>query len=261
MGLFYQKLKSLDRASEESDVKYFLKVNCLSKRAFVSRVSFLSLAFMLEGCAILGSRQGAVIELSQKAYVTDENHETRLHKKGDQINLGSGAVLLESPGHMSMLIVPTGGESGIIKTKFQEASIGEDSQRLNVSDLQIILSEINNVQKLMSEQKAKEAFSKIETLQRKYPNVGYLNFYRAGSLYVLGDKDRAKSALEDALGDSMDTDEIRDFYLLLGGSLQNYKQKINKNATRMGSSESDSDGSSDDSSDNKSRKNSKKKGN
>lgn len=160
--------------------------------------------------------------LSQDTYVTAGKEERQPRRKGDSITLGNEPLLLEAPGHIGLLIVPVNGAPSELTPKLipTEDWAGEAFGKALRSQLSQIVTETNRIQILISRREGQQALERVEALQRQYPQIPYLQFLRASSLYVIGETEKAKVALEAGLKDLPDDANASKFYEFLGGRLE-----------------------------------------
>ncbi|MEI7441696.1 MAG: hypothetical protein WCK43_08740 [bacterium] len=174
----------------------------------------------LFSCSSSSAPKTSQVKLSQDTFVTIGSGARNLQKKGETVELKDNSpILLESPGYIGMLIVPLKDAAAQLEPTLKPVDgwSGEVFEKIVNSKLNEIVQETNAIQILLSSGKGKEAFEKVDLLQKKYPQVTYLNFYRASALYVLGEKENVKNALKVALKDFPDQIEVRNFYKSLGG--------------------------------------------
>ena len=75
-----------------------------------------------------------------------------------------------------------------------------------------MLPEVERIQSLIAQGRAKDSLARLDELQRKYPRVTFLNFIRASLLVVLGDQGQALSILGVALRDFPQNESGREMY-------------------------------------------------
>ena len=181
---------------------------------------FLILIKFLVSCSSSSAPKSTQIKLTQDTYVTIGSGSKNLQKKGESVEVkDNNPVYLEAPGYIGMLVVPVKDAVAQLEPSLKpiDGWSGEVFEKIINSKINEIVQETNLVQILLSTGKGKEAFEKIDLLQKKYPQVTYLNFYRASALYVMGEKENVKNALKIALKDFPDHVEARNFYKSLGG--------------------------------------------
>lgn len=178
-------------------------------------------SILLSSCSSTTQSKSSQLKLSQDIFVSQNSAPGVLHKKGEVISLDDTPIFLEAPGYISMLLVPLkkpAGEFAPVLRKISEWSGDELEKTLNAK-LGEIVAETTRIQFLLSLKKESEALAKIEQLQAKYPKISYLNMLRASAFFMMGETEKSKFALEDALRDFPDDENARKFYESLGGKL------------------------------------------
>jgi predicted Zn-dependent protease len=154
-------------------------------------------------CAF-GSSDQIQLNLQQDLTVVDPKGVRSEKHKGDRVTVGNTPLLLESPGHVDVLVVPISGSSDKqIDVSLKATSSSGDPTLSPEFDSSVnqLISDINEAQILLLRSQGAEALARVEELQSRYPRVSYLRFLKASCLLVTGANDRAKAALESALHD------------------------------------------------------------
>jgi predicted Zn-dependent protease len=140
-------------------------------------------------------------------------------KKRDTVPVSTEPVLIESPGYVGLLVVPESKAATDIKVTLKAAEQWESktSDRKLNQKLNQLVSRVNEVQVLISSNKAKEALHKLEGLQASYPEITYLNFLKASCYVLLGETSRAKVALETAMRDFPENEDGKALYQTISG--------------------------------------------
>lgn len=155
------------------------------------------------------------IVVKQDAKIIYDNNESKDVKGGEAVEYQGRSMLVESPGHISVLVVPVGEEEQNIKVdlkKFDKNSFNSSLTRIYNKDLTAIFTKVHDVHKKVQEGKAKEALPIIEKLKEQYPNLTYLNFLKASVYYILGEKEETKKLLELALEEFPENEEALSLY-------------------------------------------------
>jgi hypothetical protein len=111
-------------------------------------------------------------------------------------------MFVKAKGKVPVLIIPQSSASQ--KTvKLSLVDVKDWPNRMTQDFLDQSLSELVEtsvkIQSDLQMNKAVEALEKIEILQKKFPNLMYLNFFRASALVLQGKKSLAISSLKKAL--------------------------------------------------------------
>lgn len=175
-------------------------------------------ALIQMGCSSSRSTRYRV-RLTQDVWVTPPNGQTVEKKKGEVFEAGN-SVLIQRPGHVGVLVVPLGPTTTrevIVNLKPSQEWGGKDYQKAMNVTLNQIMSELTEIQLLLSRSQAKEALERVETLQKKYPDMTHLGFIKASCLMLLGETEQAKAVLEISLRDFPDDHAAQDLYQSLTG--------------------------------------------
>lgn len=178
------------------------------------------LCLLLSACASMSAPKTSQLKLSQDIYISQGSQPRALHKQGEVVALEDQPMLLEAPGYVGLLLVPIKDSASQLEPTLKPIDewSGDTLERALNSRLSEIVAETNRVQVLLSSKKEKEALEKIDSLQRKYPKISYLNLFRASALFMMGEREKSKLALEIALRDFPSDANARSFYESLGGT-------------------------------------------
>lgn len=161
------------------------------------------------------------VSVQQKSVVTHGDGSTSEVGPGGTVTLTSLPAIVESPGHVGVLItsLPTEarGQRLDIKLRPIESWASESFNRKLTSQVTEITSTINEVQVLVSRNRSEEALEKITGLERKYAEIKWLGFMRASVLTTLRRYPEAKAALRVALDEFPNEKSGRDLHQMLEG--------------------------------------------
>lgn len=112
-------------------------------------------------------------------------------------------VFIESPGYVSLLIVPGNESPGRLKialkpsgdTVADDRTVGDRHPKV----LDMLLFKIGEVQSLLATGHAKAALAMAEELAAAHPKLAALQFLKASCFVASGDAVHAKATLENAL--------------------------------------------------------------
>ncbi len=167
---------------------------------------------LIAGCS---SQPFHTLLLEQDSSVRIGKSEAVSKKKGDKIEADAKeSILIEAPGFVPLLIPPSRdrvGELSVALTPF-EVSL-KDTVKKQVSDvLDEVVSQINNIQVLISKKQLEEAVTQITALETKYPSMTYFKFLKASCYVLLGKNEQAISILNVAIKENPDNKSGKAFY-------------------------------------------------
>jgi thioredoxin-like negative regulator of GroEL len=165
----------------------------------------------LGACASFGGSDGRTLKFQDDVTVTQAGGNRTTVAKGEAMPMPNVPVHVEAPGRVGVLVVPTSSAAGetLISLKPVEDWGGPQLNRLVNARLNEVLSRVVDAQKMLGSGRAKDALATIEDLQTRNPELTYLNFIKASCLVVLGERDRARSALDAALSAFPDNESGR----------------------------------------------------
>ena len=167
--------------------------------------SCVMVSIVLQACASGGvSGDFTRIRFAQDVVVSKSDGSGQVPiKAGGEIQLDGGSVLIESPGHIGMALIPvkSTGREIQINLKQTDAWSGEAVDRKVDARLNELASGITEIQVLLAHSESSRALEKLDVLQAKNPGAKWLQFLRASCWVVAGDFSRAQAALEAALKD------------------------------------------------------------
>lgn len=165
---------------------------------FLNRWLFFLVGLTLTACS---SSRPYHISLDQKAYVTEGDTEPRLVDKGQQLSLSpETSTVIEAPGYPSVLIPPAHFLPTELKVSLKP--LGGWINQIVAEQVDKKLSElflaINEVQGLISRNEGAKAITQINLLEKKYPGLASLRFFKVSALLVQKKTSEAKLVLEAA---------------------------------------------------------------
>lgn len=159
--------------------------------------------------------------LGNSSWVKRGDESPTLMKKGDVLPLQPDApLLIESPGKVGVLVIPTSTSSSTINVTLRDVSswAGEAAQTYAAHLISSVLTEVTEIQGLMSSGRAREALPKVKKLQEQYPRVAHLKYLEASCLTLMGDRKNARVVLEEAkILDQDVSSSAQDFNRALAG--------------------------------------------
>lgn len=178
------------------------------------RITIFYFLIFLVGCSTFSSPKNQ-LKLNQDSTITYENGEKKEVKAGNAVDYDKNPLLVESNGHVSVLVIPLRSEDQIVNVNLKKISKSDFHHDIQITydhDMTYILSEIYKIQKLVQQNKAQEALNQLSLLKGKYTTLSYLSFLEASIYYVLGDKDKTEEILARALKKYPDNDEAQELY-------------------------------------------------
>ena len=143
---------------------------------------------------------GHKVKLNQDVYVKKSNAEAELVKSGSEIIVSDEATLIESPGHVSTLVLPATQKPTEIKLTLRKGPewASETSKTLASDRVTEILGEVSEIHGLLFVKKPNQALEKITALKEKYPKIGYLDYIHASTLVLMNRRSEAAVLLKAA---------------------------------------------------------------
>lgn len=132
--------------------------------------------------------------------VTLDGQETSV-KANEDTKIPNKPVKIESPGYVSLLLIPTSNDSGTMEVKMRrlEGWSGSEVGRQVNQKLNLVLEKVVEAQRALAGKKGREALSIIEALQQENSELTYLDFLKASAYVLIGDRNAASRTLESAL--------------------------------------------------------------
>ena len=161
-------------------------------------------------CATVSSPSKYSVYVDQDVQITSEINKVEQKMKGQKIDFDE-PLLIESPGYVGLLVVPINDKANLVKVSLKpiEELGGEQIQKQNNLVLNDLVNGINDIQILLSTNKSKEALTKVEEIQVKYPKVSHLKFLKASCLVVQGERAKARVILSEALKEFPDNENAK----------------------------------------------------
>jgi tetratricopeptide (TPR) repeat protein len=171
------------------------------------------------GCSSISKNNPhvSVINFQQPVEVI-ENNEIRKFNKGDKLEISKGQTfLVESPGHIGVLVVPL-GKNVEANLRLKEISLDQLSPSMRKKQnivISKILKDVIMAQNLLQGRKAFEALALVDKLITENGDLVYLNFLKASCHILLGQKEMARNSLDQALKIYPDFKDAVDLYGLV----------------------------------------------
>lgn len=184
------------------------------------KFTYLLFIFLFSSCSTILRQPVNEVKVPQETLVTFQNGEKQKNEKDKPVTLNKGPVLVESPGHIGVLVVPVESRDQTVNLRLKELdkdNFGEHFQAIYNRELTEILAGVYKAQKYIQENNAKVALSEVQKLQVKYPGLTYLSFLEASIHLVLGNRNKTKEILEVALKNYPDNKDAMDLYVSLLG--------------------------------------------
>jgi hypothetical protein len=176
-------------------------------------------AFSLFSCANMG--QGSrVIRFQDNVTVSYPNGREMTFKAGETLSLGREPVKIEAPGQVGVLIVPLPEDAGVSDLKLRRISqwTGPEIEKDLDQRLNRIMGRVIEAQRALSRRSGRESLSIIEELENQNSGLTYLNFLKASSYMLLGDREGARRAVEAGLESFPDDRAGRELLRSLGNN-------------------------------------------
>ena len=143
------------------------------------------------------------VVLLQTAVINTPDGNTFTKNAGEFILVDDQPVIIESPGHIGVMILPPGKTATVSKLKLKPLNSwsGEKTELVANDILSKLLPKIIKIQSLLSQKKSQDAYNMARTLRVKYPRINYLKFIEATCLVVTGRLQQARDLLKQALNE------------------------------------------------------------
>jgi tetratricopeptide (TPR) repeat protein len=187
-------------------------------------ILFIFASLLLGSSAIALLEEAVTIKLrtNENGYLLNLKLQTKKDIKGEvdtDVQLESPAIL-KLDGRIPVLLIPV--QQGNAEVKLNPPTFREAAKETAQIEIGLIVSEIIEeiqvVQKDIQKKNYDKALFKIEELERKYPDVAFLDFIRGSVLFLEGKKSKARQALTRALEAHPNYQEGRDFLKAIGGA-------------------------------------------
>ena len=168
-----------------------------------SLMSVATYVLIFVGCSTFQSKDLKTFQLkvAQDVTVRKPDGTEQNIKKDGSVELGSEALLVEKPGHVSLLAVPANSERGeaTVSLKPIKEFGGPELDKYVDAYVTELMTKVNLVQESIARSQFDNAFQKTKALQVEYPNLMYLKFLEASCLTLMGQKAEAQRVLNRAL--------------------------------------------------------------
>jgi hypothetical protein len=167
---------------------------------FTKQIGTLGLTLLITGCATMGN-DTRTLRFRDAVTVTGADGRETAYKAGESIPMPSDPVQIESPGQVSMLVVPLAPRAGVseIKMRKTEGWAGTEFNREVNLRLNRTVERVVEAQRALANRQGREALRIVEDLQNSYPELTYLDFLKASAYVLLGDREKARAAVESGL--------------------------------------------------------------
>ncbi|MGK5085344.1 hypothetical protein WDW37_18820 [Bdellovibrionota bacterium FG-1] len=171
------------------------------------------------GCSLFSP--GRTLELGQDSVVKIGRQKPVTLKKGAIVNVKGDPLLVESPGYVSVLMIPAAAPPQKIQLTLRaiETWGGAGFEKQSTTVVNSIVNLIIEAQTLIVTRQEKIALTKLEIAEKDYPNVSAFKYLRANCYLLMGDQRQARTILQDALRTDPDNKTAAELYRTLGGTL------------------------------------------
>lgn len=126
-----------------------------------------------------------------------EGGNLRPVKAGEKVKISDRqASVLESPGHIPMLIVPISTAVPTIQVALKPWGSPAGLPADYWKNMDRLVGEIVSVQKLLKDRRGEEALSMAEGLSNRYPQMQQLRLLKASCYLLLGQKEAAAALMQ-----------------------------------------------------------------
>lgn len=195
----------------------------------------ICLCFVFSGCSTLFSGKTRQIKLMQDSYVTSESGKIKSLKKGQKLAVSpNNSLLIESPGYVGLLVLSDSSDAAVnqVSLKRADAWLGATIQKKINQSLNEIVVNMNEAQVLLSSRRGAEALSRVQILEKKYPDIISLQVLEASCHVILGEKNKALSVLTEALRLDPTNESAQSFYRSLRDEDTASRQPSSLNKTK-----------------------------
>lgn len=184
----------------------------------------ISTSFFWGPSAIALLEEAVTIKLrtNESGFILNLKSQTKKEIKGEvdtDVQIDSPAII-KLEGRIPVVLIPV--QQGNAEVKLNPPTFREAAKETAQKEISLIVSEIieeiHVVQKEMQKKNYDKALYKIEELEKKYPDVAFLDFIRGSVLFLEGKKSKARQALTRALEAHPNYQEGRDFLKAIGGA-------------------------------------------
>jgi predicted Zn-dependent protease len=135
------------------------------------------------------------------------------------MKLGNEPVLLESPGHVGVLLIPARETPTQYKVSLRELPLwgGDAVDRYANSVISEVLSKVTQAQVLLGQHKPEQALEIVQELRAKHPKLSYLGFLESSCYLVMGQREKATATLSRSLEDFPKDEQAKALYRSIAG--------------------------------------------
>lgn len=170
---------------------------------------------LLVSCGSVKGKSNRQIEFKQDVTIYNDQGESLDIKKDSKINLDNKNMLIESPGYVSLLVVPLNEDPKEVSVNLKNLESKKIKEMLGATidhELSKVLFRINNAQQLLMQEKGNEALMLINEIQKEYVNLDFLDILKASAYVMIGDPNNAKILLEKSIEKYPDNEETKQLY-------------------------------------------------
>lgn len=194
-------------------------------------MKMLTLSFLVFFTACSSSvKKTSSIILTQDSYVTVGESTPTLVKSGESIPKTTDPILVESPGHLSLLLLDQGGKSEVEVTlrPLSESNLGSEFKKINKKNMEEVLLGVWEVQNLLATQNSPLALDKASSLVAKFPDIQSLKVLQASCLVANGNRSGAISVLNSVLDSNIGFAPARELLDVLSKRSQDTQLEVNR---------------------------------
>lgn len=172
---------------------------------------------LLNSCSS-GVKVKNTLRVNRDVSVSYGSVKDKAYKASQVIDIQSDPMLVESPGNISVLVVPISSTTKAVELNMKELTKKTFSNKMKTiydKDLTYVFSKVFSIQKDLQENSAKDALTKLQGLKKEFPELTYLYFLEASIHYIMGDTKKTKSLLELALSKYPDNEDALSLYASL----------------------------------------------
>ncbi len=176
---------------------------------YVITKRILLLGFL--GACSTGGFMKRTVRFTEPITMTTLDGRESTIKPNEDSRIPNAPVKIESPGNVSLLLVPVADSAGTMEIRMRrlEGWPGPELGRMVNQKLNTVMEKVVEAQKALAQKRGREALSIIEALQKDSSELTYLNFLKASAYVLIGDRNSAVIALESALAAFPDNDSGR----------------------------------------------------
>jgi predicted Zn-dependent protease len=171
----------------------------------------------LVGCSSLSTPDGHVVTVSHDAQITEATGESKTLNRNQTASVTDQPVFIESPGRVSVLILPPNENKQKIDLKLKKISEfgGREFEQYADSVLNEIMNDVYQVQVRLGAKQYDIALTKVKELRGKHPFLSFLMLLEASCHLGNGNRESAIAVLREALSKNPSHREASDLLLRL----------------------------------------------